>query len=368
MLKSDKSQPFIGFHDSKDYLQLQKLLLSTGYTEAGVCTALDMKSLSGISGADIPFLLRRTNQETPLHTLIRQFLVEVPCDIDAVQHAIQPMDLETWLQAGLLIKDGSSLRAAVKLLPFKNVVLAFDRPDTLLSDHREQYVMGIGRSTLTLMNLTIRHHSSATLDLGTGCGTHALLAASHSERVMALDLNPRAVQFSDFNARLNGLSHVECLHGDLFEPVQGRTFDLVVSNPPFVISPEFQYIYRDGGMSGDQITQKIVSQVPQYLNEGGYCQILCNWAEMAGKDWHERLREWFADSGCDAWVMRSESLDAATYASTWIQHTEKAASEEYGHRFEEWLAYYERLGIVSMGAGLITMRKSSRKQNWFRAD
>jgi len=368
MLKSDQAQSFPGFHVSKDYSRLRRLLQSVGFNEAGVCAAIDIKSLAGISGENIPLLLLRIQQATPLNTLIRLFLIGVPCNAAAVQQAIQPMDLETWETAGLIKKGETGMMPAVKLLPFKNIVLTFDLPDILLGDLRDQYVMGIGRSTLTLMNLTIRQHSKATLDLGAGCGTHALLAAAHSDKVVALDLNQRAVRFANFNARLNNLSHVECVSGDLFTPVQDRSFDLVLSNPPFVISPESRYIYRDGGMSGDQLTRKIASQVPRYLNEGGYCQILCNWAELGDKDWHERLRGWFVDSGCDVWVMRSESLDAATYASTWIQHTEKAENETYSRRFADWLAYYESLGITSMGAGLITMRKTSGARNWFRAD
>jgi hypothetical protein len=171
-----------------------------------------------------------------------------------------------------------------------------------------------------------------------------------------------------FNARLNGLDHVECLEGDLFAPVEGRTFDLVVANPPFVVSPEKRYIYRDSGMPADEVCRKIVREAPDFLNAGGYCQILCNWVHTAGRDWRERLAGWFEGTGCDVWVMRSETRDAATYASTWIEHTERGATERFQERFEQWTDYYAELGIEAVSAGLITMRRSSGRSTWYRAE
>ena len=87
------------------------------------------------------------------------------------------------------------------------------------------------------------------------------------------------------------------------------------------------------------------------------------------RDWKDRLRGWFAETGCDAWVMRSESLRSAEYASKWIRNTEFHDRETpFAERFRKWMAYYEEHGIESIGMGLITMRRSSAKAPWFRAD
>jgi hypothetical protein len=161
---------------------------------------------------------------------------------------------------------------------------------------------------------------------------------------------------------------MECAEGDLFAPAAGRQFDLVVSNPPFVISPENRYIYRDGGMEGDEICRTIVREAPAFLNEGGFCQILCNWVEKAGQDWQERLADWFRNTRCDAWVMRSETQDIETYATTWIRHTELHDTADFANRFEQWLSYYEGKGINAVSAGVITMRRTDRHSPWFRAD
>ena len=117
-------------------------------------------------------------------------------------------------------------------------------------------------------------------------------------------------------------------------------------------------------MEADNICRKIVKEVPQYLKEGGFCQILCNWVEKNDRDWADQLEEWFTNTGCDAWVMRSETRDAATYASTWIRHTDKKLTDDqFIVRYNEWLDYYQQQGIDAMGACIITMRKSSSHSN-----
>jgi SAM-dependent methyltransferase len=368
MVPSNHDKSLFSFQDPEDFHRLRGVLEAAGYTDAGILEALGVKDFPSIRGDDIPLLLRRTNQGTPLDTLIRLFLIEMPCDIEALRRAIRPTKLEKWVEAGLVQIDGESVVAAVKLLPFQNLVLAFDLPGRLQTAMGQDYVMGVASSTLTLANLTVRRHASLTLDLGTGSGIQALLAARHSDRVLAVDLNPRAVRLAAFNAKLNEISNVEWLQGDLFEPARGHSFDLVISNPPFVISPEMRYTYRDSGMEADRICRKIVRLAPEFLREGGYCQILCNWAEYTGQDWRERLASWFEGTGCDAWVIGSETRDAGTYASTWIRHTERAKTEHFAQRFEEWMAYYEEQRIHAISGGLITMRRSSGHANWFRAD
>ena len=355
------------FADPEEYARFRKVLLDAGFTAEGVLKTLGVQGPPAIRGNDLPVLLRRTRQGTPRDILIRLFLIEAPVEIEAVQRAIRPMQLETLGQAGLVEIDGSSVVAAVKLLPYDGLYVAFDLPRRL-QEGMPDYVMGIGRSSITLANLTVRRNSTATLDLGTGCGIQALQAARHSDHVFAADLNPRAVSMAAFNAKLNNLHNMECVEGDLFAPVAGKKFDLVISNPPFVISPENQYIYRDGGMEGDELCRKIVREVPAFLNEGGFCQILCNWVEKAGQDWQARLADWFRGTGCDAWVMRSETQDIETYATTWIRHTELHDTSEFAPRFEQWVRYYEGQGIHAMSAGVITMRRTERRTPWFRAD
>ena len=368
MMPAQNSAPLFAFADADDYQRLRDLLEKAGFLDESILDAIGINDLPSLE-SDHPLLLDRTAGGSVLHTLIRLFLMEVPVEADTFAQAIRPMTPESWLQSGLVRSHNGQVAAAVKLLPFRNLILAFDLPAMLQTPQRSQYVMGIGGSTITLSQLTIRKPSRQTLDLGCGCGVHAFLAAQHSQQVAAVDLNPRAVQLAAFNARLNNISNVDCLQGDFFGPVGERKFDLIISNPPFVISPESRFIYRDGGKEADSVTRNIARQAPRFLEEGGFCQILCNWAEKGGSDWQQQMAQWFEGSDCDVWVMRSESLSPAAYASKWIRHTEFSDEEtEFSQRFHQWLDYYERLGIESFGAGLITMRRRAIGPNWFRAD
>ena len=72
------------------------------------------------------------------------------------------------------------------------------------------------------------------LDMGTGSGIGAVFAARRGYRVVGVDLNPEAVRCARVNALLNGLEdRIEVRAGDLFGPVLGERFDLVLFNPPF---------------------------------------------------------------------------------------------------------------------------------------
>lgn len=347
---------------------LRSVLAAANFTPEGVLGTIGVTDSASIKESDILLLMERTKGGTPLETLIRLFLIEAPVEVAALQRAIEPMRTMEWAEMGLIAVQGRSAFAQMKLFPYQDMVIAYDLPRRLLTREGTDYVMGAGGSSLTLANLTIRRPVVTTLDLGTGCGFQALLAAQHSGRVVAVDRNPRAVAMAAVNAALNGISVMECREGDLFEPVEGMTFDLIVSNPPFVISPESRYIYRDSGMAGDEICRRIVREAPRFLNEGGFCQILCNWAEFGDQEWRERLRGWFDGSGCDVWVMRNQSRDVATYAATWIRHTEKLETENMEERFDEWLEYYRHHGIERVGGGVISMRRRSGGENWFRAD
>ncbi|MCK7510901.1 MAG: hypothetical protein MZV70_47070 [Desulfobacterales bacterium] len=132
---------------------------------------LRVRDFPSLRGGDVPLLLHRTGGGSALDTLIRLFLVEVPCDLDAAPGCNTPHG-HPRLGRGRAHHDRRALsaRPAVKLLPYRGLFIAFDLPSRLLGDDRQDYVMGIGSSTLTLAGLTIRKPSRLTLDLGTGCG------------------------------------------------------------------------------------------------------------------------------------------------------------------------------------------------------
>jgi methylase of polypeptide subunit release factors len=209
---------------------------------------------------------------------------------------------------------------------------------------------------LTLAGATVRPQVASALDLGTGCGVQALHLSEHAGLVTATDSNPRALQMAALSAGLSGLPQPELLGGDLWEPVQGRRFDLVVSNPPFVIGPAQRYEYRDSGLSGDELCRQLLATTAQHLTEGGHAQFLANWLHLEGIDWRERLAPWVAATGCDAWVVQREVTDPAAYVAMWLRDSGDENDRELA---EDWLRLLEESGVEGIGFGLISLHAGS---------
>jgi cyclopropane fatty-acyl-phospholipid synthase-like methyltransferase len=281
------------------------------------------------------------------------------------------MALNRWIDAGLLASEhgDDSVAPRVKLLPIGDLVLASDKPQRWTHDARPDFVMAPGLTTVELAHATLRKPSKRTLDVGTGCGALGLLSASHSREVVATDTNTRALDYTAFNARLNGIDSVNCRVGSLFEPVAAEErFDLIVSNPPFVISPTKRFAFRDAGMRGDEFCMRFIRAVPTHMAPGGFCQLKCNFAHHTGEDWAERLTAWFEGLGCDVlvWVERVE--DASAYAMTWIVGTESHDLDKVPVIYQQWMDYFDQEKIEAISYLLITMRRTGTRRNWTRID
>jgi methylase of polypeptide subunit release factors len=140
----------------------------------------------------------------------------------------------------------------------------------------------VGGASITPARCTIRTPVGRVLDVGTGCGVQALHASRHAGAVVATDLSSRALAFARLNLALNGV-RADLRRGDLLEPAGAEGFDLVVSNPPFVITPRTpsvpEYTYRDAGLAGDDVVHRLVTGVGAVLGPGGAAQLLGNWED-----------------------------------------------------------------------------------------
>ena len=336
-----------------------------GFTAEKVQEAVGKDGFTFLSRGERAPVLRRTRGGSPLETLIRLFLCGVPVELGAAQLALAPLTVADWAAAEMVTVDGSMVAGLMKLRPLpvagRSWIVPFD--SNRRTDHAADYVIGVGPASMTLAGMTVRPSVARCLDLGTGSGVQALYASAHADHVVATDRNARAVTFAAFTMALNSIGNVEARHGDLFEPVAGERFGLIVSNPPFVISPDASFDYRDSGLPGDEICRRIVTEAPSHLEEGGWCQLLANWAHLSGTDWRERLGTWIEGTGCDAWIMQRDIQDVESYASTWIRHDETDPSAT-GPVFDAWMDHYERTGTEAVGFGLITLRRSASATPW----
>ena len=232
----------------------------------------------------------------------------------------------------------------------------------------DDHVLGIGGATLTLLEMTVRERVDSALDVGCGCGIQALYLATHADRVVATDLSSRACALTQFNAALNE-AVIDVREGSLFEPVEGETFDLIVTNPPFVITPDSVrgaaglLEYRDGGMDRDNLIRAVLRGAPARMNEGGTLQMLANWEIPADRNpdtqWSWRVDSWLDGLPVDAWVVQRDVLDPARYVDMWIRDSggQLMARADYERAFTSWLADFRSAGTGAIGMGFVALRR-----------
>ncbi|MGP3633747.1 DUF7059 domain-containing protein [Streptomyces sp. 24-1644] len=345
---------------------LREALLSAAFTADGLLDRLGASAYAALARSETVPALRATRGESPLDTLVRLFLLQRSVPYEQARAALP---VEECVEDGWLRRDGDEVRATVDVRPYggpegEDWFIVSDLGCAVggaggIGSHEEGVVLGVGGASTTLAGITVREPVGSALDVGTGSGIQALHASQHATRVTATDLNPRALAFTRLTLALSGAAPADLREGSLFEPVSGETFDLIVSNPPFVISPGARLTYRDGGMGGDDLCRTLVQQAGDRLNEGGYAQFLANWQHVEGEEWQDRLRTW-VPRGCDAWIVQREVQDITQYAELWLRDSGDHRSDpaEYTARYEAWLDEFEALGTKAVGFGWITLRKT----------
>ena len=323
----------------------------------------------------------------PRATLARLFLLGGSVPRAALDAALPTVRADGAERTGLVVAAGQgaddAVRAAVDLSPYDATDATGDVRWWLASDLGElarggaiatDHVLGAGGASLTLAQVTMRGPVGRVLDLGTGCGIQALHASRHSRSVVGTDISARALAFARFNAGLNlgDPSAFDLRLGSMLDPVAGESFDLVVSNPPFVITPHAgaagqavhdaigDFEYRDGGRAGDDLVRDLITTVGDVLAPGGTAQLLGNWEHRRGVPWEGRVGAWLEGTGLHGWVIQREVLDPAEYAETWIRDGGTTPDRDPGAWVAAdgaWLDDFASRDVEAVGFGIVTLRK-----------
>jgi methylase of polypeptide subunit release factors len=303
---------------------------------------------------DVPVHERRLPQ-SPVADAIRLFFLELPLSERQAESALGRQAVDALRRTGLAQVDGE-VSPLARIAPVGNILLASDRLSTDPAHDPEDYVSTYSPTAMLCDALTPRPHVARALDVGTGNGVQALLAAEHSKRVVATDVNPRALAFTELNAALSDLDNIECRRGSLFDPVAGERFDLITCNAPFVVSPERRWAYRDGRLDGDQLSERVVRETPQHLTDGGFATVCVSWLGRDSSSPDERVAQWVGGSGCDSWILAIDEASPLEHAERWNSHlaSDRAA---YGDALDRWTAYLEKLGAVIVTEGAVIFHR-----------
>nr|WP_245691264.1 methyltransferase [Sinosporangium album] len=337
-------------------VRLRESFLRAGYTLDGVRDRLGAVAGGALAREELVPALRATRDGDPLATLIRLWWLGTAVPESAVRDVLPLPDL---LAAGLLAADGADVRATVHLQPWETGYVVSDRKvrpgDPGL---RDDHVVGAGGASANLAQLIPARRADRALDLGTGCGVQVLHLAGRSTHVVATDVNPRALELARLSFGLSEVTNAETRLGSGFDPVDGELFDLVVSNPPFVIAPTGRFTYRESGERADDFCRTLVRDAPRHLAPDGHCAILANWLHVAGEDWHDRVGGWMAETGCDGWAVQRDVQDPAEYVELWLRDSAEQGTPAYRERYDRWLGWFEELGVEAIGFGWIVLQNT----------
>lgn len=266
------------------------------------------------------------------------------------------LDLAPLRDSGLLVERGGGLASPFTMSLIDGLFILADP-----LEHGGDAVMGMGPLTVPLCAAAkpLRPIGRA-LDLGCGAGVVALLLSRRAVKVVATDINPRAVAMTRFNARLNALENVEVREGSLFEPVARERFDLIASQPPFIPQPEGATAgdFMTGGSLGDELSKKLLEVLPDHLVEGGRGVLVIEWAHgpthAAPFDRVTRLLD-----GAPADLLFFEyapivgASHAIEYAAALHPHLDAAFDREAHTR----LAHFDAVGIESLVPSCLVLRR-----------
>ena len=349
-------------------------LAGLGYTENRVGERLGLEDLCDLQWRHLPvYRSERLASRDPLALAIDLLLLQGALPAEEIDRLFAAGEREALIQAGILAVDETGMaRSRASLFPVGERLIFSDHawpelPHPGLAIAPRDQVMAVGLDSRHLARCTARRRYPAALDLCTGSGIHALLAAAHTGRVLAVDINPRAARCTRFNALVSGAVNLEVAVGDLFEAVPHQRFDLITANPPFVPSPVDAILFRDGGRSGEDIQKRIVAGLPAHLAPGGIAQIVTELGERDGEPLAGRLREWLGGAAIDIHILRLAEHSAAKYA---VGHAGGDGYQPFLDSVRQWADNLRAQGYVRVVSVILSFQWSDRACGapWERED
>ena len=160
-------------------------------------------------------------------------------------------------------------------VPFGEITVEVQAPILIPRPETEEWVYALIEK---LETHTDKIQSILDLGTGSGCIALALAHAFPQAQVVASDINPKALALAQHNARKNNIKNITFIESDLFKNIPQKSFDLIVSNPPY-IAPRYKKTLSDSVINwedhgalfaaeeGLELIEKIIQQLPNYLSD-----------------------------------------------------------------------------------------------------
>ncbi|HVG39772.1 MAG TPA: methyltransferase [Pyrinomonadaceae bacterium] len=287
-----------------DFARIREFLPAAGYDNATIFRALNVDAAHDLSRID-PARCDLSPCAPPLALLIKLFVLLQFVPTEEAESALGAATLDSFLALGLLRQNGDHSRrcgTSVLLHPVGDLLIVSDRltrPDgsPVAAALPDAVLPAAFVGTLRFLDLITNYDAEDVLDLCSGSGVAALALSPRAARVVSADITERATLFAEFNRRLNNRENVEVVRGDLYGPVEGRTFDFIVAHPPYVPAARDAVIYRDGGATGEALVQRIVEELPRHLRPGGMFLNTSYGIDTEDASFEQRARRWLGAAG-----------------------------------------------------------------------
>ncbi len=343
----------------EDFARVESLFRSTGFDEETVCRALNISDLSRLGGTKLDESDASAGLSASVKLFIRLLLLMEVVGREEVEQAIDEASLGALLAMDVLRASGDGYFSTVLISPVAGLWIASDRykniDDSPFIPPADVVFPPIFLGTLRfLKNLPLIRARDA-LDLCSGSGVAALALSRYAERVVASDITARATHFAEFNRRLNRCHNVEVVQSDLYSAMKGRTFDYILSHPPYMPSLSNTFIYRDGGATGEALVKGVVEGAPKFLRPGGifYC-VTAGW-DTTDAPFEARLRGWLGEYQSEFDIIFALFRDMLAEKLAY-DLAERAGPLDPSEP-PQWLALFKEGGLLRLVYGVVNMRR-----------
>lgn len=379
-------QKTFGRIDDAKLKNLRERLRSLRYTEETISKRLRIWHISAITLPQYPVYQERLRQNfDALSILILLFLIQSEVPREAADNALTSDVVDDLLLNGLLIPaSAGAVIGTVSIYPCSGFHFITDHHFRPVSHEYysapAQPVMHLGPDSYALAYLAPKTPKGGrVLDLCTGSGVQAILAARKAKCVIGIDINPRAVEFARFNAALNGVAQrCDFRCGSLYEPLKqsdskrdSERFDLILANPPFVPSPYTgpdRLLSRDAGPAGEEILIPVLEGLLTHMTPRGWAAIISFFADQKQSRSKTKIKRWIGSQvPVNLLLLKLYSTEPEELASWFTWHMFGDDFEAYSQRYKEWLEALRSKHITQLTNGVLVVRISRNESSGFRA-
>jgi methylase of polypeptide subunit release factors len=362
--------PLLQMVTSEQFAVLREHFLRTGFSEEALRQRLDVQPGKEL---DLAALSGRSPQKPKvgdgLDAIIYLFVLGESLLATEVVALFPPSVWEVLSLTQLVVPDSADANrclASVALYPIRDLYIASDRWSN--PDHSARQMFpdivypALTKSAKQFIDYTSFEPCEDFLELCAGTAPAALLAARSAKNIWATDIAERSIDFAKFNAALNGIHNVTFALGDLYQPVEGRTFDRITAHPPYVPVLKPAEIFYGGGEVGEEITKRIIEGLPAKLKAGGrfYCRTMGT--ERIGQNFENRVREWLGPNHAE--------FDVALFAVQTFEPRQFALEETMAKnggrdQYAEWEKLFTKNNVSGLVIGIVIVQRTTGHRSAF---